>query len=458
MNKTEMAVSLLSLPDDCLLSILKELNVFDLLSVHRTCRRLHTIGKYCITLIHTTVSIEFIDNDDYEIQIDGVSKCQTNRYGLAKLLKNIGKSISFLTLEGKNVVGLSADAAPIFEIMNKNCGVHLKKLSLLHITMEKNNITKFRNVFKQLEKLHIEGKSGLAKYVTYNKNLRDVTIITSNAASSVFLKKTYPKLESFCYTFGKNTRVTTKDAERFFKNHPNLKTVRMWKVFIPTMLCLNYLQNIETLLIDLDTASSADLQTVEWTAVFQLHRLKTLQLVLNEHDLGDSLSRVTRRYTTNIECLELKIYHFKDFCDLFTTFTYNKLRELKISFDLVSLRTVGDVSPEVVFGTSFSSNLRNIESLAFKDFPKDFYERYIVELVRNAPNLKVLTLFPIFMSEITAEDLLRLSEINASNRNALTVNYGNCLNIVVKLAAMKNGSDPNGNILRFRSVERFFEW
>lgn len=450
-----MSINLVNLPDDCLISIFKELNVFDLLSVHITCRRLHTIGKYCINLLHNTVFIELIDDNIYNVQINGTSSCRTTVSGLLKLFKQIGKSISFLKLQGQNSSN-TLDAAPIFDMVDEHCGERLKALSLLFVAVEKNSITKYRNVFKRLEKLHLEGKSGLAKFVTYPKNLRELTITTSNAGSNVFLTKNYPNLGMFNYCFGKNTRVTTDDAAEFFKNHPNLKCIRLWKVLIPIPQCLNHLQNVETLLIDLDPVSVADLQRVDWITLFQLKNLKTLQLVLNEHDLGPSLNQVKRRCVSNIECLDLKIYHFKDVSDLLNTFIFNNLKELKITFDLISLRTIGEVSPEMI--QSFSQNLRNIESLAFKDFPKDFYKLFILELVRNSPNLKVLTLFPIFMQEITADDLLCLTRMNISDRPSLTVNFGNCLNVIVKLVTSKAVKDPHVNILVFKPLEQTYEW
>lgn len=417
----ETNLNILDLPDDCLILTYKKLCFPDLLSIHKSCKYFHNAVESTFLINHKVMDITCWNySDTYSIRTTyDCSNAIVNLNDMAKIFRIFGRWITSLTISGANEHFFGTDVSQILCLLNEYSKGKLKCLSLENVTLNADRIDNFADLLRQLEMIRVKNifsSLALEKCINYCENLKDLVIIADKKIEySFLLSPPKSKLERIVYQCISNN-METDDIIQLVQRCPNLNTVRISGTFIPASDNLKYLKNVQTLSIDLRNAP--DLEQLDWTGLFQLDKLKRLEIDLGENVSETLLSKVTPKPSTDLQTLVLRVSCFNDVINFLKTFTYHKLTTLILNCDRVI--EVPDVQPNVI--KTFAKNLNQLNEVHFIHLPMDGFN-YVLQLLENAQYLSSLTLSTKVYEKFSTVDLLRLIDVQRSRSTHLTVNF-----------------------------------
>lgn len=447
---------ILDLPDDCLIPIFRPLQVTDLLSVHKTCEKFQTPARHAFIASHTSLEIVQLDRDWFSIKTGSKTGCGHGDFGdVKKLLQIFGKCIRVLKII-RQCNDWTGDVRPVLQLLDTCCGEKLKSLALIEVSAyEIGDVSK---VFRHLRNLELEDfrdsstSSGVEKCLRLSENLMTFSITQYNSLPGSVLLRLNHQLEHISCNFMDNN-LTEADLNHFLREHPNLKTIKFLPTFIPTVQCLSHLSNVETLYVNVESLTRADLHQIDWTGLFQLPNLQYLEVKLFR-SVGESLAthamQTSTPIITYICSLILNAFHFKDICDTLAAFQYERLQKLVIPF-YGGLTTIGaTMRPKLI--NAFASNLKNVKELHFLNFTRDFFNSFILEFVKIIDCLEMLFLTPAFLDTLGVEDILNLAAVQQAKGKELVVRYDESMRIKIEgiLPTYRAEAPADLNVLKFQ--------
>lgn len=408
--------NLTDLSDEILFEIFKNLPIYDLMSILNTCKRVRRVVDYCISTNHKNIQIDISEYSLLYINCDLHHPISKNR--LVTFFTNFGKYLK--TLEIRDGDGES-DLTWILHLVNRFCSKNLKSLVLENGSVDVGQSDQFSDLFKNLKKFHSKCVKNIEKCLNCCENLVELSVQTAKATNNSLLANTYPELERIVYDFNEST-VEPEEVLEFLKNHSKLKLIKLSNLLPPTARYLKHIKNVETLFIDVGAMAIIDSNTIDWIQLFQLDNLKQLELKLTRDTIHSSLGTVIANPSTKIETLALKVFHLNDVLDLLQAFTYENLKKLVVSsylFTKMWYRSNAELTD------SYTKALENIEELHFLDFSENFFNEFVLPLVKNAGILKRLLLEP--KQPLTFVSLRKLAGIQTDKQDKLIVHYYNYL-------------------------------
>lgn len=424
--------TILDLPDECLIEIFNYIIDFDdLISVHEACEHFQRAAEYQFWREIKHITILYNSNNIFYMRVNGRNGENRNRAAVFNVFKRFGSCITSLGLSVKSAEA-QRDIQTVLAMVQTYCGVRLKSLCLQNVCITDLNLRDFRHLLRNLEKLELisfseyifpnesqtDGSiivSRLEECINYCENLKELSIDGDSEYS--LPRRMHSKVEKFtiCLWHEGIKRATVRE---FFKNHQDLKAIRVH--YFPNALldCLEYMNNVDSLYVDVMPTSVSN--KIDWIRLFHLPNLKRLELYLNEITYRSLVKKVTTKPITNIETLELRIsFNGMDMAyGLLTIFTYKNLKRLVIGGN------EGDrPRPEL----NMSKNFDQLEGLCFLSTSIDV----LIDFVRRANSLKVLC---VPWCKISYGDLIRLAKIQQVKGMELQIFCGNSYGIIQSLS------------------------
>lgn len=435
--------TVLDLSDDCLISIFNYLKILDLVSVHAACKHFERSAEYCFQLNYKDIHIWTIENDLGEEYYVLEAKNHPLNYvnifidaeePIVKMFKIFGKSIISLKLaKGTRCHGLSE----FLYAANDYCGDNLKCVTLERMSMSQFiRIENLTNLGKRLECLRIisclhygisEDVDKLTQFLSLYTNLKQLTIIeTTIHWPQSLLKGIHGNLEKLSLKSYGYSRIRSDEMCAFLRNHQRLKTLKGFGYLIPTTKVLKHLCKIEMISLDLTKLSQYELKEIDWIGLFQLKKLKRLELyseletTIIDLNCAHSSSNKMSRPKTNIETLGMETEGIEQLFHLLTFFSYQRLKKLMVSFyvdcNFISISQCGAVTWKEI-----AKNCDNLEELyCFNVTPNSM--NAVLKLVKSAKSLKSLHLYDC---RIGAEEVLRLAGVQKEKKSVLILKH-NC--------------------------------
>lgn len=412
--------NLLHLPDECLIDIFSYLSLFDLIHVHSTCKRFQAIfiEKYSKNVEKIEIKCNTIT--DYELIL-------VTKYG------------------NEQQVILRPDLDDLF----KTCGIYIRTIILNENNesdlTETSEISSRRN-HRYL--LLLPSNSSIIHHINLLKNLKSLTI-NGFRKYELLPKIINSKLEEFYYNICYDE---IPDLITFLQNNPNLKTLKTLQMSSLTTELLDYFKNIEKISINMGRLNDDKTETM--TQVFQLQQLKQLELISyksTEH-LIKMIKDAVSHPELEIEVLALKLSSFRTVISLLNTYSFPFLKKLVLCNDFL-LDGSADVDPDDI--SVIGDWLVNIEELHFIDFTRDFFNKFILQYVNYAIDVKTLVLLPKTARDIRSDDLCRLAEVQMIKRMKLRVEYENCLSRTIKMLEKTQSNGIAEEYLEFVNIRTY---
>lgn len=468
--KTEMDLTIIELPDKCLIPIFNKLSAYDLVSVYECCERFQPAAEYCFSKNYNIMKVSekkikswsptyrkiqmerhstnrgFNAGDIMEIRWYNEEVVDDNT--LLKAIRFFGKHLTEIN------VGYFKTLSPfqILRAANEYCGENLTILHLASIDAhDVERIDEIVNLLKRLEKFTILPVANhfYGKCLVHCDNLKELTVNRLHATDSI-LQKTFVNLEKFeCFERTRPFNLTV--FRTFLEKHPNLKIVNvMGMVLLGSPDYLNLVPNVETIILDLQHAIQLSLNKVDWVKLFQMPKLRTIKLALGMEIRG-SLAKVPSGTSSSIETIEFGIPRLKDAADLLGTFTFNNLKVLKIfPNSFVSSWPIENVELK---GTIVKA-IKNLEEIHFDGFPSGF-NNFLLKFVKVVPHLKVLVLSPRGIN-IDMKTILDLAALQKDRNVQLTIKSKYRINDVIEYANESGLSTANLKFLKLKYFDGVF--
>lgn len=442
MSTTFNKKNILELPDDCLIMIFNQLNFPDLLQAQETCKRFQALSLYSFKAICHSIKIQCIDDSTFVVTASGKRENrQKMTYDAIKdFLKHFGMHITSLSVIGIDEV----DITSILDLVKIHCPNNLESLNLQNVQIDIMQLENFKCLFEQLDEFGVIkalNPSTLEKCIKYSRNVRRLKIIGYH--KDQLLLKIHSKLEEFFYDF---VYIEMGHLRMFLQNYPNLKSIKVLRVFTLTTELLNYLKNIIKLSINMKCVCDNS-QNNNLVGLFQLKQLKQLELISGKN-ITDLLLNITSSPVTKIEVLALKARQIRDACDLLRTFEFTNLTKLVICF-YWNIDPCGDIGPAEI--SLIMKRLDSIKELHFINFTRDFFNKFVLQFVKYTQNLSILVLSPKTAIDLRVEDLCSLVDIQKTKNFRLTVEHEDVINDAVKIFSRKQNCISAN--LKFKNID-----
>lgn len=399
--------SILDLPEDCLIPIFMNLPIFDLLSVYESQKYFHEAAKHSFSLKYKRLCVK--QYRQYTVYNINDTMSFMDRLSLAKLFETFGSCMKSLQLQSN----LTTNMTSLLRLVNDCCAGSVKRLSINCSSIEGRKIIAFTNLYKHLETLEVVSGFDTATFeriLIKCENLKDLIINVECLRPESFLPRIHSTLERIFFRMNKQL-ISHQTALSFILNHPNLKTLYISKVFVATNQCLDYLDNIEVLRVDM-RATPRTLLDVSWRQLFQLVNLKHLDLVSNA-DIGRTLPNFTLKPVTKVEILALSFNYLKNVFEILDAFTFTNLKILIISCQSTEERYFEGINP--LFVINVIKQLPNLEEVQFFYFPRNAFVN-LMHIVEASDSLKTIVLL---QRDINDDDKTQLMELLDTKKRLL---------------------------------------
>lgn len=367
---------LMDLNNDCLLAIIKKMDLETLCNVVDTCDRLANLVKYYFGWKYTTLDFDSLElsNTDEFVSYETVEKVFRN-FGV----QLVSVSIDYISFDADN-----NNPNNVLLLMVQYC-VHLKSLILKDYTINRDLANNLKPFLNKIENLELHYCTLLDCDLGPMVNLKKLKV--NDADSDLWsdtLWKHFPKLEEAQFIDSPN--LSNEAIIQFINLNPQLKRlaiIRCYPVSTAVYRAISTLENLEKFKSDV-SGGTLDFDLVRNVEMDLMHLLSLKKLkVLTLDCLGFSVARFLEKFiTTGISIRHLTLsYGDERNDDLFKTI--NKLNTLKT----LRLNQVGNLNEEYILG--FATNLKQLRQLHIKT-DATLTRHGLKQIIHAANQLKVL--------------------------------------------------------------------
>lgn len=409
-------VTILDLPDECLIKIFSGFSYNELIALQRTCKRFRSSTAYCLEeMKKIKIKIKWENNgNNYNIKIDNNPSWTSYSFEqLILLFADFRNNISSLTLCGQQSRVDQSEMMSVLYLANNHCGKNLKHLKLQAIKISVLQMDDFRDLFTFLHKLEINDaltECQLKKCLRFCRHLREFIILNNK----------YVELSDEC------------------------------------------VRNITAL-----SMNCTAMKYTKWTELFQLKSLRHMKLILPYQAITDpnALVNGTEKPLVEIETLVLSVKQSVDAKLLLNAFKFKQLRKLVISFN--SDYEFFNPRDENVF---FGKNLENLVELHLIKFPPSFFTRYICPYLENMRKLRTMVLLSPGAHYFINGCMRTLQRIQESKATTLTIKFEDnslCREFVqsyqndvknLKFEFIDSDSYKSKHIEESKPIRLYFKW